>query len=106
MARPSRNDCSCPGPNDGLACRTSAAAPATAAAAAEVPKKPELGTQPVDPPNVALLTPSGPAMSGLIRPSIVGPRELKLSSALFCQQTAPTANASGAVAGSHTLPAV
>ncbi len=34
-------------------------------------------------------------MSGLMRPSIVGPRELNGSSALFCQQIAPAAKVCG-----------
>src|ERR1044072_6360168 len=44
-------------------------------------------------------------MSGFVRPSSVGPRELKASSALPAEQTAPTVNALGDAAGSAMLPA-
>ena len=48
---------------------------------------------------------SGAAMSGFVRPSIVGPWLLYGSNESFCQQMAPTAMTLGDVAGSMTLPA-
>ena len=55
-------------------------------------------------PKVAVDTSLGPRMSGLIRPSIVGPRELYESTRPVCQQAAPTVMTEETVAGSTTLP--
>ena len=81
---------------DGMACFTSAAAPEACGADADVPK---------NAPKTSLLTPSGPAMSGFVRPSIVGPWLLKPSSEPLDTLWAPTAIAAGDDAGSPMLPA-
>jgi hypothetical protein len=81
-----------------LAPRSSAAAPATCGDAAEVPVKPPV--QPLAGP-VQLFDPaSGPLTSGLMRPSMVGPRLLYGWLAPVAWQCAPTASTAGEVAGS------
>src|SRR5438067_13328915 len=81
---------------DGMACFTSAAAPDACGADADVPK---------NAPKTSLVTPSGPAMSGFVRPSIVGPWLLKPSSEPVDTLWAPTAIAAGEDGGSPVLPA-
>src|SRR5438270_1323206 len=56
-------------------CASSAAAPATCGAAADVPEKPDV-PQPVNVPYTSLVTLSGPTSSGFMRPSTVEPCEL------------------------------
>src|SRR3982751_5582427 len=99
-----RNERTWSGLNVGFAWRTSAAAPATCGADDDVPGKPTDREQPAAPPYVAVDTSLGPRMSGLIRPSIVGPRELYESTRPVCQQAAPTVMTDETVAGSTTLP--
>ena len=70
-----------------------------------MPGKPDPLPQLENGPKIELETASWPVMSGLTRPSIVGPCELYGSSASDCQQTAPTASAEGDVAGIEMLPA-
>jgi hypothetical protein len=89
----------------GLAALTSAAAPATVGAEADVPAKPLKPAQFVKAPYVNPDIWSWPVMSGFLRPSIVGPWALKGSMAVPFQHWAPTAKAYGEVAGSTTLPA-
>jgi hypothetical protein len=103
IARPSRNDCSWVAVREGFASRASAAAPATCGDEADVPRKPAL--QPEAAPLTEDEVASGPAMSGFVLPSIVGPWLLYGSNESFCQQIAPTAITLGDVAGSVTLPA-
>src|SRR5436190_10320091 len=82
---------------------TSAAAPATCGAAAELPRKPEV-LQPLNAPKICEDTLSGPTRSGFRAPLMVGPRELYGASAPVCQQTAPTVTTEGEVPGSTMLP--
>ena len=86
-----------------------AAAPATCGEDADVPVNPPLPLPP-EPrhppaPSTGDDVASGPAMSGLIRPSTVGPSELYDSKASVEKQIAPTAITFGELAGSVTLPA-
>ena len=93
------------GVDEGDRWSSSAAAPATCGAAADVPVKPE-APQPARPSRRAVgavETLSYAAMSGFVRPSIVGPSELYHSRSPVCQHTAPTASAAPDDAGSVTL---
>src|SRR5436190_5497580 len=99
----SRNDWISAGPHVGCACFTSAAAPATCGEAADVPANPDSSQREYG-PYVALETLSGAARSGLVRPSIVGPSELKSSIVFALQHIAPAARTAGDEAGSTMLP--
>src|SRR5512136_1769673 len=72
--------------------RASAAAPATCGAEADVPGK-------ISPRYERVVTRSGATSSGLSRPSLVGPCELKDSNLLSRQATAPTVSEPRASAG-------
>ena len=75
------------GERAGNCCLTSAASPATWGDAWLVPK---------NDPDVAESPPSAPTMSGLVRPSVVGPRLLNVSMVVGVDQfAAPTASIPG-----------